>query len=302
MKKTLALLFCFGLISLTAFADGGKNKTLDKNHDQQANDNNNQGNDDDQGNGPSSFARPGGSGPLIDHGGQVLTNAKVVYIFWGWPSNTSDQYVREVISFRDDPNAMMKHIGMLAQYRNTGSTSLKGTQADVFDPVPPSSTRVTDAMVESKAASSCAALPGGCRTDTIYEVFIPAGYYSDDGTGATSCGGPNLQYCAYHGNGDGVHLSSAYKYSIQPYPSCSGCHGKASWTAYNDQEHFVVHETRESMSDAQLNAWYDRVGFEADDKCAWGGATLAFLFDETVGGHTYAYQMEFSNSGRNCVK
>jgi hypothetical protein len=157
-------------------------------------------------------------------------------------------------------------------------------------------------MVQQKARASCNGLSGGCRTDTIYEVFIPSGYYSDDGTGATSCGGPNLQYCAYHGNGDGVNLSSSLKYSIQPYPGCSGCHGKASWTAYHDQEHFIVHETRESMTDPQLNAWYDRVGYEADDKCAWGGATLAFLFDETFGGHTYAYQMEYSNSARNCVK
>jgi hypothetical protein len=29
---------------------------------------------------------------------------------------------------------------------------------------------------------------------------------------------------------------------------------------------------------------------------------MDFLFDETVGGHTYAYQMEYSNAVRNCVK
>ena len=155
-------------------------------------------------------------------------------------------------------------------------------------------------MVQQEVASSCAGLQG-CLTDTIYEVFIPAGTYSTDG-GSTSCGGPNLQYCAYHGNGDGVNLPTNIKYSIQPYPGCSGCHGKALWTDVNDQEHFVVHETREAMSDSQLNAWYDLAGYEADDKCAWGGATLAFLFDETVGGHTYAYQMEYSNQNRNCVK
>jgi hypothetical protein len=300
MKKVLALMFCVALMSFTAFADDSKHKTKDKDHDQQANDQRGNQNDDD-GNDPSNLAAPGGSGRLIDHGGQVLTNAKVVYIFWGWASNTTDPYVKEVIAFRDDPNAMMKHIGMLSQYRSTGSTSLKGTQPDVYAAVPPTSSGVTDAMVQAKAKASCTALSGGCRTDTIYEVFIPSGYYSTDG-GSTSCGGPNLAYCAYHGNGDGVNLPTSIKYSIQPYPGCSGCHGKASWTAYNDQEHFIVHETRESMTDAQLNAWYDRVGYEADDKCAWGGATLAFLFDETSGGHTYAYQMEYSNAVRNCVK
>ncbi len=286
MKKTFSLLFCCLLITATAFAD--KHKSKDKDHDQEAND---------PGNGAR--VRPGGAGQLVDHGGEVLTNAKVVYIFWGWASNTIDPYVSELISFR--ANGMINHIGMLSQYRNTGSTGFVGTQPDVFDAVPPPVTGVTDAMVQAEANLACTTSPGGCRTDTIYEVFIPTGYYSTDG-GSTSCGGPNLQYCAYHGNGSGVTLATNIKYSIQPYPSCSGCHGKSTWMAFNDQEHFVVHETREAMSDAQLNAWFDRAGFEADDKCAWGGATLAFLFDEIVGGHTYAYQMEYSNADRNCVK
>jgi hypothetical protein len=243
----------------------------------------------------------GGAGKLIDHGGEVLTNAKVVYVFWGWASSTTDPYIREVISFRDDPNAMMKHIGMLSQYRSTGSTSLKGTQPDVFDAVPPPSSKVTDTMVMQKVAISCAALAGGCRTDTVYEVVIPSGYYSDDGSGAQSCGGTNLQYCAYHGNGDGLSLSASIKYSIQPYPGCSGCHGLPSWTAAQDQEHFLVHETREAMTDARLNAWWDAAGYEADDKCAWG-QNLKFLFTEVVGTHTYGYQMEYSNAARGCVK
>ena len=243
----------------------------------------------------------GGAGNLVDHGGEVLTNAKVVYIFWGWPSNTTDSFVTEIISYRDDPNAMMKHIGMLSQYRNTGSTSLKGTQPDVFDPVPPPTTKVTDTMVMAKVATSCAALSGGCRTDTVYEVFIPSGYYSDDGTGAQSCGGTNLRYCAYHGNGDNVSLSANVKYSIQPYPGCSGCHGLSNWTAAQDEEHFIVHETREAMTDARLNAWWDNAGYEADDKCAWG-TNGKFLFTEVVGAHTYGYQMEYSNAARGCVK
>lgn len=290
MKKHLVAMLCLcALSSMPAFAQGNsKHLFKDLGHDT---------------NNGIGFASPGGFGPLRDHGGLVLTNAKVVFIFWGWASTTADPYVSEVISFRNDPNAMMKHIGMLSQYRNTGSTSLLGSQPDVYDAVPPSSTKVTDSMVQAEVAAKCPGLPnGGCRTDTIYEVLIPSGYYSDDGSGNQSCGGTNLQYCAYHSHGNGTTLSSSVLYSIQPYPSCSGCHGKSNWTAYNDQEHFIVHETREAMSDSLGNAWYDWFGYEADDKCAWGGSTLDFLFDETVNGHTYAYQMEYSNAVRNCVK
>jgi len=289
MKKVVTVLFALGL-GTAAFA--GPSKDLNNGHlihAHEAKDVN------------FHAGGVGGAGQLRDHGGEVLTNAKVVYIFWGWASTTTDPFVAEVRSFRDDPNGMQKHIGMLAQYRSTGSTSLKGTQSDVFDAVPPPTLKVTDAMVMAKVKASCTALTGGCKTDTIYEVLIPSGFYSDDGTGAQSCGGTNLQYCAYHGNGDGVALATNLKYSIQPYPSCSGCHGLAGWGAAQDEEHFIVHETREAMTDAQLNAWWDSAGYEADDKCAWG-TNDKFLFSEVSGTHTYGYQMEYSNSARNCVK
>lgn len=291
MKKALVILFSLA-VATGAFGQG-ISKDLNNDHIHKYPSNDRFPND--------RAGGSGGAGNLVDHGGEVLTNAKVVDIFWGWPSNTTDQYVSEVVAFRDSAYGMINHIGMLSQYRSTGSTGFKGTQPDVYDAVPPPSTAVTDAMVEQKVATECAKLSGGCKTDTVYEVFIPAGYYSKDGS-STSCGGPNLQYCAYHGNGDGVNLSSSIKYSIQPYPSCSGCHGKSAWTSYNDEEHFIVHETREAMTDARLNAWYDNAGYEADDKCAWG-QNLKFLFDETtVDGHTFAYQMEYSNSARVCVK
>jgi hypothetical protein len=290
IKKTFAVLFAIGLAGAAYAAGPSKDLNNGRIHPTATNAD------------PDFHAGgAGGAGNLVDHGGEVMTNAKVVYIFWGWSSSTTDPYVKEVISFRDDPNAMMKHIGMLSQYRNTGSTSLKGTQPDVYEAVPPPTTKVTDTMVMAKVAASCAALSGGCRTDTVYEVLIPSGYYSDDGTGAQSCGGTNLRYCAYHGNGDNVSLNAGIKYSIQPYPGCSGCHGLSSWTAVQDQEHFIVHETREAMTDARLNAWWDNAGYEADDKCAWG-TNGKFLFTEVVGGHTYGYQMEYSNASRGCVK
>jgi len=125
---------------------------------------------------------------------------------------------------------------------------------------------------------------------TIYEVFIPSGSYSSDGN-STSCGGPSLSYCAYHG-----HFSNGgrdIKYSIEPYPSCSGCQASGFNTVQN-QEHFVCHETREAVTDADLNAWYDRRGNEADDKCAWSPAPF------TDG--SYGYQYEWSNSAGGCVK
>src|SRR5207237_9740828 len=55
---------------------------------------------------------------------------------------------------------------------------------------------VTDADVQAEVLKMTKNAP---RTETVYEVFLPASSYSSDGS-YTSCGGPNLTYCAYHGN------------------------------------------------------------------------------------------------------
>ena len=121
---------------------------------------------------------------------------------------------------------------------------------------------------------------------------LPAGTYSSDGS-STSCGGPNLAYCAYHSHyNDGT--GQAVKYSIEPYPNCSGC-SVSGWSAVQNQEHFVCHETREAVTDALGNAWFDRRGYEADDKCAWSPTPF-------IGTGGYSYQYEWSNANSGCVK
>ena len=55
----------------------------------------------------------------------------------------------------------------------------------------------------------------------------------------------------------------------------------------------MVHETREALTDPYGTTWYDSVGYEADDKCAWQGLFLS-------GG--FGFQPEYSNSTRTCVQ
>lgn len=241
-------------------------------------------------------ASPGGLGNLRNHGGPTMQFAKVVYIFWGSSWSPSDSMVTELQSFRDSFSGLASHMSMLSQY-NASQTNLKGSQADVFDSTNPSSAAVTDAMVQAEVKKW---FTGSFDTNTVYEVFIPNGYYSQDGSD-TSCGGPSVAYCAYHSYFTDAATGKAVKYSIEPYPNCSGCSG-TGWTAVQNAEHFVCHETREAFTDPQLNAWSDLLGYEADDKCAWG-TNQAFIFLENAAdGHTYGYQMEYSNAVRNCVR
>jgi hypothetical protein len=255
-----------------------------------------------QGFGPKDSAGNGGGGSnLIFHtGGTVIRNANVVCIFWGSSFNVvgsaDNGYATELQNFRNqfgttpEYNTIIQYYGEdpVSGYGNIATGSLVN-QADMFDTTTPP-TNVTDAIVQSEVQRYIAA--NGVDYNAIYEVFIPASSYSSSGT-SDSCGGPNLAYCAYHSH----YVDSAgknVKYSIEPFPSCSGCN-VSGWTAAQNQEHFVCHETREAVTDALGNAWFDRRGNEADDKCAWTPTPF-------IGTGGYGYQYEWSNANSGCVK
>ena len=236
---------------------------------------------------------------LTYHGGDVINTARLVCIFWGptWASGGSDNARAVAIQNFRNQFGTSSHYGIITQYYDSAfinTTNLAGSQPDWFDtsnPLP-STGNVTDSVVQAEVKRYVAA--HGTSYTTVYEVFLPKYVpgttrlvYSSDGS-ATSCGGPGLAYCAYHSS---YYNGSNYvKYSIEPYPSCSGCQ-VSGWTVAQNMEHFVTHETREAVTDPRGSAWYDSSGAEADDKCAWTG-----LFIE----NGYGYQPEWSNAISGC--
>jgi hypothetical protein len=240
------------------------------------------------------FARP--TSNLVYHnGGEVIVSAKVVFIFWG-PSFTGADaaYASTLQAFRNQFGTTGEFNVITQYYQNISGqqfiqlTNLGSGTPDWFDTSTPP-TNVTDAIVQGEVNAYLAS--HAFDASTVYEVVIPSTSYSSDGT-STSCGGPHLAYCAYHGFF--TSGSNAVKYSIEPWPGCSGC-SLASWSNVQNQEHFVCHETREAVTDQQLNAWFDRSGNEADDKCAWSPTPF-------IGTGGYSYQYEWSNAAGGCVK
>jgi len=253
------------------------------------------------------YAKPGGgggSGLIYHNGGVVIRNAKVVFIFWGSAFASGGQdaaYASELQAFRNqfgttgEYNTITQYYGEdpVSGYGNIAQASLAGSQADWFDTTNPVPTNVTDSAVQAEVQRYLAG-HGGANFNTVYEVFIPrtsfSSYGSQGSCGAT--GGVSLAYCAYHS--DFSVSGGNVKYSIEPYPSCSGCQ-VSGWSAAKNQEHFVTHETREAVTDALGNAWFDRRGYEADDKCAWSPSPF-------IGTGGYGYQYEWSNANNGCVK
>jgi len=227
---------------------------------------------------------------LTNHGGGVIVNAHVVYIFWGPTfSNAASPdfaYAQTLQAFRNQFGTTPEY-NTITQYGVNLSNLAAGT-ADMFDTSAPP-TKVTDATVQSEVSKYLTT--HAFDNSAVYEVVIPKTSYSSSG-GSSSCGGPHLSYCAYHGS----YTSGAntVKYSIEPYPSCSGCK-VTGWSDVQNQEHFVCHETREAVTDP-VNGWWDgTTGAEADDKCAWSPTPF-------IGTGGFAYQYEWSNADNGCVR
>jgi hypothetical protein len=232
---------------------------------------------------------------LTNHGGQVITSAHVVFIFWGPSFNNAASpdfaYAQQLQLFRNQFGTTGEY-NTITQYTGSNGVvalaNLAGGTADLFDTTTPP-TNVTDAVVQGEVNKYLST--HAFDANAVYEVVIPSSSYSSSGT-STSCGGPRLSYCAYHGN----YSSSGHnvRYSIEPYPSCSGC-SVSGWTAAQNQEHFVCHETREAVTDPDGTTWWDRLGNEADDKCAWSPTPF-------LGTGGFGYQYEWSNANNGCVK
>jgi hypothetical protein len=213
----------------------------------------------------------------------------VVPIFWGpsWGAGGSDASIASHIQSFFGQFGTSAEYNTITQYSDGAGaihTSALGNTSFFDSSTPP--TNATDAIVQQEVLKAIAVV--GFDPSTIYEVFLPATSFASDGT-ATSCGGPNLQFCAYHG-----HFASSFgdvKYSSMPYPTCAGCQA-AGWTTAQNFDHFSCHETREAVTDEDLNAWFDRRGFEADDKCAWTGLFIA---------NGFGFQPEWSNAAGGCV-
>jgi len=112
----------------------------------------------------------------------------------------------------------------------------------------------------------------------------------------SSIGGTDIKY-AFVGNTDRCPASCEMQ-SVSPNRD-SGADGMAS---------VMAHEAAETVTDPDLNAWYDSAGNESADKCAWKFGPVTGVLDQgaynqTFGTYNWLIQTEWENSrGGGCDK
>jgi hypothetical protein len=257
------------------------------------------------------------SGNGIDyHGGPIIYTQKVAAIYWsnrtiypGGPAagtNGPGSTDGSVVGF------FMNHLGGSPYYNiNTTYFDKVGTHIQnsvtytqywaANTNVPLAGQPVLDMQIQAQVIAGFTSGKLTYDPSTLYLVFSDA---------LVNLGGQfGVVYCAYHGNF--AWNGNDVKYAAMPHDidffTCSALNGSPNNDPAADAEvNTLAHETEETNTDEDLNAWYDSNGNENGDKCAWNfGATYKTANGATanmnLGGKDFLVQQNWVNAnGGSC--
>lgn len=245
-----------------------------------------------------SAAKAAASNGITYHGGSVMTaNTNVYYIWYGtWTTTQKNILIALAQGLGGTPIYNIN-----TTYKNSAGVGVKNvvTLAAQSSDNYSLGKSLTDANIKTIVSNAIAggALPKD--TNGVYFVLTAPDVNETSGFGT--------QYCGWH---DHATISgSDIKYSFVGNPATiapAGC-GVKSPSPNGDggvdaMTSVVYHELSETVSDPDLNAWYDSTGNENADKCAWkfgttfktsSGATANVTFNS----RNWLLQQNWVNAG-----
>jgi len=251
---------------------------------------------------PRGDAKPSGGAKtngINYHGGPLLLNTVNVYYVWygNWAGNTATTILTDLAS----------NIGS-SSYFNINTTYYDGQSRHVSNSVAYSGS-TTDNY--SRGTSLTDAGVQGVVSDAISSGRLPKDangvYFVLTSTDVNESSGFCTQYCGWHTHGTVSGSDIKYSFVGNPERCPSACSAVASGPTPNGNlgadgmASIVAHELEEAVTDPDLNAWYDRRGYENADKCAWTfGATYATAnggkANMKLGSRDYLIQQNWVNS------
>lgn len=249
--------------------------------------------------GPNDQSTAPGGAHLNDYGGPVLSNPKVVTIFWG--SNVA--YASQINAFYSGITNSA-YMDWLSEYdtssQNIGRGAFGGSYVDTAAPTG----TITDAQVQAEISRliTNGSVPAP-DANTLYAVHYAPGVrlLQPDGTASCAPGG----FCGYHGtfvrNGADVYYSNVMDMTTG---ACAGGCGSDP-SVLNNTTAVASHELLEAATDPGVGlatvygpplGWYDPSYGEVGDICnAQHGLVVG------GDGATYTVQKAFSNRVNDCV-
>lgn len=249
---------------------------------------------------PSTYATNG----IGYHGGPVMTGTTHIYYIWygNWANNTAPAIL----------NNFANKIGG-SPYYNINTTYYNASNVKISNSVThpsntsvayPYGTALSDAQIQSVVSNAIttAALPNDPKG--VYFVLTSKDVTATSGFCTNYCGwhtytnisGKNIKY-AFVGDPSQKCPTACEAQSVSPNNN-PGADGMAS---------VIAHELEEAATDPNLNAWYDSLGWENADKCAWKfGPTTTLAngskYNMILGTKKYLIQQNWVNaSGGYCA-
>jgi len=257
---------------------------------------------------PKGEAKPGGGAAgngIFYHGGPIMTStAKMYYIWYGnWAGNSA-------VSILND---FAGNIGG-SSYYNINTTYKNGSNVAVPNSVTLAGSTTVLGYPRGTSLSDSAIF--GIVSDAIIGGALPKDtngvYFVLTSADVTASSGFCTQYCGWHTYG--TIQGSIIKYSFVGNPdrcpsACAMQTTSPNGNAGADgMASIIAHELEEATTDPQLNAWYDRRGYENADKCAWTFGTTSTAangskYNMTLGSRQFLIQQNWVNaSGGYCAK
>jgi hypothetical protein len=244
-------------------------------------------------------ARPGGatSNGIDYHGGPVMTTASGVNVYYIWYGNWSGNSATTILTDLAGGFSGSGWWNINTTYYDAAKTSIAtavnylGATSVAY----PYGTSLSDAQIKTVVSD---ALTGGKLpkdTNGVYFVLTSAD--------VTASSGFCTQYCGWHTHGSigGVDIKYSFVGNPDRCPSsCSMQQAPNGNVGADGMASIIAHELAEAASDPDLNAWYDRRGYENADKCAWTfGATSGSSgakYNVTLGGLNFLIQQNWVNA------
>jgi hypothetical protein len=251
---------------------------------------------------PTGQAKPGGNG-ISYHGGPVILGTTNVYYIWygNWSGNTATTIL----------TTLGQSIGG-SPYFNINTTYFNGSNTHVSNSVFYAGS-TTDSY--SRGTSLSDAAVQGVVTDALVSGRLPYDtnglYFVLTSADVTASSGFCTQYCGWHTRGTINGRDIKYSFVGNPDRCPSACEAQTTGPNGNagadGMASIIAHELEETVTDPDLNAWYDSRGAENADKCAWTFGTTftttnGSLANMTLGGRNFLIQRNWVNaSGGFCA-
>ena len=241
--------------------------------------------------------------PNTFHTGPVMSTPNVYLIWYGnWnQTNGSDTAAgQSLVSTFLSGLSGSSYMKINTTYNNvpSGSLIVAGATTDNYS----QTARLSDSKVRTVVSSAISS--GRLPSDTNGIYFVLTSTDVSESSGFCS------RYCGWHTYGTISGANIKYAFIGNANRCLSGC--AAQTTSPNGNPgvdgmiSVIAHELEETVTDPNLNAWYDSKGAENGDKCAWtfgGGQKTApngSFYNLTLGGLNFLVQRNLSAADSKC--